>query len=284
MNLKELKELKNSDILLIFNSSSVKSKNIKLKANKILIWFIIYTVLISFAGFIIFTISPLNELLFPGSSPLTQEDMQKVELLNQRMLFLSHELEDLKSTNERLKYALILGDSSLADSLKNIKFDSDSKKENKSREKKNKLGGNIFAVFKNFFFNDGGATQQKITYFENPVSGFISRNFNSEKGHMGIDFVVKTGTPIYAAANGYIIFSDYTNKDGYMLIIEHPDNFITVYKHCSVLIKKERDTVLQGELIALSGNTGEITTGPHLHFEIWKDGQPINPKSVLINY
>lgn len=277
MNFKDLKELKDSDILLIFNSSSVKSKTTKLKFNKVLIGFIIYTVCISFIGFIIFTFSPVNKLFFPGNSPLTKEDMQKVELLNQRMLFLSHELEELKSTNERLKYALILGDSALADSLKNINFDS-------SRQKKNNLGGNIFAVFKELFFKSSQVIQQKITYFENPVSGFISRAFNPEKGHMGIDFVVKTGTPIYSAANGYIIFSDYTNKDGYMLIIGHPDNFITVYKHCSVLIKKERDSVLQGELVALSGNTGEITTGPHLHFEIWKDGQPINPKSVLINY
>ena len=101
---------------------------------------------------------------------------------------------------------------------------------------------------------------------------------------MGIDFVVKSGTPVYASANGYVIFSDYTNKDGNMLIIGHPDNYITIYKHCSVLMKKERDTVIQGELIALSGNTGEITTGPHLHFEIWKDGQPIDPRTVLINY
>jgi murein DD-endopeptidase MepM/ murein hydrolase activator NlpD len=69
-----------------------------------------------------------------------------------------------------------------------------------------------------------------------------------------------------------------------MIIIVHPDDYITVYKHCSLLIKKERERVLQGELIALSGNTGEITTGPHLHFEVWKNGKPIDPKEILINY
>jgi murein DD-endopeptidase MepM/ murein hydrolase activator NlpD len=99
---------------------------------------------------------------------------------------------------------------------------------------------------------------------------------------MGIDFVVKTGTPVYVSANGFIIFANYTVKDGNMIIVSHPGNYISVYKHCSSLLKKERETVVQGELIALSGNTGEITTGPHLHFEIWKEGKPINPITILI--
>ncbi|HEY6907521.1 MAG TPA: M23 family metallopeptidase, partial [Ignavibacteriaceae bacterium] len=102
--------------------------------------------------------------------------------------------------------------------------------------------------------------------------------------HMGIDFVIKTGTPVYATANGFVIFADYTTNDGYMIIIDHNNGYISVYKHCSVLLKRSRETVLQGETIALSGNTGEISTGPHLHFEIWKEGEPVDPKSVLINY
>ncbi len=101
---------------------------------------------------------------------------------------------------------------------------------------------------------------------------------------MGIDYVLKTGTQISAAASGYIIFADFTVKDGYMIIILHPHDYISVYKHCSSLLKKTREIVQEGEIIALSGNTGEITTGPHLHFEIWHHGKPINPKSVLLNY
>lgn len=95
---------------------------------------------------------------------------------------------------------------------------------------------------------------------------------------------MKSGTPVYAAANGYVIFADYTTEDGYMIILDNNNGYITVYKHCSVLLKRARDVVLQGETIALSGNTGEISTGPHLHFEIWKDGKPINPEKILINY
>ena len=276
MNFNFFKNTKSYHVVIIPDSSRTTSKNWRFKFNILISFVILYTVVVAFLGFVIFTYSPINTLVFPGSSSLSKKDMQTVNQLNTRMLFLSRELENLKSTNERLKYAIILGDSTLIDSLK-------MKKDESQKSNKSKFGGNIFAVIENIFFGNEKENQQKVVYFDKPVNGFISREFDPVKGHMGIDFVVKSGTPVYASANGYVIFSDYTNKDGNMLIIGHPDNYITVYKHCSVLMKKERDSVIQGELIALSGNTGEITTGPHLHFEIWKNGQPINPKKVLIN-
>ncbi len=148
----------------------------------------------------------------------------------------------------------------------------------------NPYGGDLLLILKKLFFTDSSKTSSSKNYFFiKPVDGFISRGFKPDKGHFGIDFVVKKGTPVYAAANGYVIFSDFTFKDGNMIIISHPNDYITVYKHCSSLLKRQRDVVLQGEIIALSGNTGEITSGPHLHFEIWKNGYPIDPENVLIN-
>lgn len=271
------KNIKTFYILLVPESSSRGTRSRKIQLNHLIMFISLYTLMAGFIGFLIFRATPVNYIVFPGSSSLKQEDMEVVSQLNKRMLFLTRELESLKSTNERLKYAIILGDSTLLDSLK---------KKDKEPELRNgqKYGGNIFAVVKKIFSQEDEVIQQKIIYFDKPINGFISREFNPEKGHMGIDFVVKSGTPVYASANGYVIFAGYTNNDGNMLIIGHPDNYITVYKHCSTLIKKERDMITQGELIALSGNTGKVTTGPHLHFEIWKDGQPVNPISVLINY
>ena len=280
MELKFLKNVKSYYVLLVPEYSGSKAKTLRIKSYYLIYLFIFYTILVAFLGFLVLTISPINTLIFPGTSSLTKQDMQEVTQLNKRMLFLSRELESLKSTNEKLKYAIILGDSSLADSLRQDK----KKSSGNSESNKSKIGGNIFAVIKDLLDAHDTVSQQKNNYFEKPVNGFVSRDFNPEKGHMGIDFVVKSGTSIYASANGYVIFSDFTTKDGNMLIIEHPDNYITVYKHCSILLKKEREVVTQGELIALSGNTGEITTGPHLHFEIWKNGQPVDPKTVLINY
>jgi murein DD-endopeptidase MepM/ murein hydrolase activator NlpD len=101
---------------------------------------------------------------------------------------------------------------------------------------------------------------------------------------MGLDYVVKAGTPVYATAGGFVIFSGYTIDDGYTIIISHNEEFISIYKHCSSLIKKQRERVEQGELIAISGNSGKLTTGPHLHFEIWENGKPVDPEKIILNY
>lgn len=260
-------------VLIIPEQSSSDTKSHKFSLSKIIVILLGYSLVISFLGYIFFSVTPVGELFFPKEKTFSEEEIARINELNNRMIFLSRELEELKSTNQKLRHAIMLGDSSVIESL-NIKYDTTSFKK--------KAGGSILSIVKEiFFFKEDG--KQKIDYFVKPVSGFISRDFNSEKGHIGIDFVVKTGTPVYAAANGYVIFADYTTRDGYMIIINHPDDYITVYKHCSILLKKVREEAFQGELISLSGNSGESTTGPHLHFEIWKHGQPINPNSVFYN-
>ena len=119
--------------------------------------------------------------------------------------------------------------------------------------------------------------------FQKPVTGFVNQQFNPDRGHLGIDYGTKKGSPVCAAAGGIVLFADYTIDNGYMLIIQHDKDFISIYQHCSTLLKKTRDVVRQGEVIALSGNSGKNTTGPHLHFEIWQNGKPINPEKYLIN-
>jgi murein DD-endopeptidase MepM/ murein hydrolase activator NlpD len=106
--------------------------------------------------------------------------------------------------------------------------------------------------------------------------------FDPGSGHLGIDFAVKEGSPVFAAEDGYVIFSDYTPKDGHILILQHADKYQTFYKHCSQLLKSDRQSVRKGEIIALSGNTGYNTTGSHLHFELWLDGKPVNPEEFII--
>ncbi len=259
-------------MLIIPDHAASGAKSHKFSLTKIAALFASYTLVIAILGYIFFSITPLGDIFFSNKN-FSQEEINKIEELNNRMIFLAKELESLKSTNERLRYAIMLGDSALLESLY-IKNDTSSLKK--------KSDGNILSVFRDFIRLYLQELQETI-YFNKPVNGFISREFNSDKGHIGIDFVVKKGTSVYSAANGYAIFSDYTIQDGYMMIINHEDGYISVYKHCSVLLKKSREKVRQGELIALSGNSGETTTGPHLHFEIWKDGQPVNPKSLFYN-
>jgi murein DD-endopeptidase MepM/ murein hydrolase activator NlpD len=276
VNFKDFKKIKGFSIVVIPIGGSVETKSHHFSSGKITAFVVTFTIIVFFLGFFLLNITPVRTVFFPRQQNLTPSEKQLIDELNKRLTFLATQLENLKSTNHQLKDAIMLGDSTLLDSLKN-------KINTETKAKVNPIGGDIFSVFRMLFFSDSAKNTYSV-HFSMPVNGFISRGFDPSTGHMGIDIVVKKGTPIYAAASGYVIFSDYTVRDGYMMIIGHSDGYITVYKHCSSLLKKARDIVLEGEIIALSGNSGEITTGPHLHFEIWKDGKPINPVNLLINY
>jgi murein DD-endopeptidase MepM/ murein hydrolase activator NlpD len=89
-------------------------------------------------------------------------------------------------------------------------------------------------------------------------------------------------TAIKSAADGMVIFAGYTVETGYSIAIQHPNNVVTMYKHNSLLLKKAGSAVKAGEAIAIIGNTGELTTGPHLHFELWYKGRPVNPSDYII--
>jgi murein DD-endopeptidase MepM/ murein hydrolase activator NlpD len=115
-----------------------------------------------------------------------------------------------------------------------------------------------------------------------PVLGYITRGFNEAKNHFGIDYAGKRGTVISAAADGYVVFAGWTYSDGNMIIISHGSGFFTIYKHNQSLLKSANEFVKRGEPIALLGNSGQTSYGPHLHFELWKDGQPQNPEEYLL--
>ncbi len=114
-----------------------------------------------------------------------------------------------------------------------------------------------------------------------PMSGFVSQEFQWPV-HAGLDIVAPEGTPIKAAADGIVAFSGWTYEAGYIIILYHSGGYSTLYKHCSRNLVNNYQIVHQGEVIAYSGNSGETSSGPHLHFEIWKDGYPINPRQLLI--
>lgn len=114
-----------------------------------------------------------------------------------------------------------------------------------------------------------------------PVSGTISMNYDLDKKHYAVDIVAPTDTPVKAVANGTVIFSEWTADTGYVIILEHQDGLLSVYKHNGSLAKFQGTVVRGGEVIASVGNTGEFTTGPHLHFELWDDGNPVDPQNFI---
>lgn len=114
-----------------------------------------------------------------------------------------------------------------------------------------------------------------------PVKGIISEDYNPQKKHFAVDIITTNNTPVKATADGTVIFAEWTAQTGFVIILKHRFNLISVYKHNALLTKKQGDLVKSGEVIAHSGNTGELTTGPHLHFELWSDGYPINPNNFI---
>lgn len=114
-----------------------------------------------------------------------------------------------------------------------------------------------------------------------PINGAISQMYDVKLRHYAVDVTAPTDTPIKAVANGTVIFSEWTADTGYVIIIEHKDGLLSVYKHNGSLSKSQGDIVRAGEVIASVGNTGELTTGPHLHFELWSNGNAVNPLDYI---
>lgn len=136
-------------------------------------------------------------------------------------------------------------------------------------------------------YRSASGVQQEATFRAEfpllvPATGFVSRKFEAERGHVGIDFAGKIGSLVVAAAEGYVVFAGYTVDDGYTMILSHGGGFLTIYKHNQSLLKTIGEMVKRGEPIALLGNTGRISYGPHLHFEVWKNGQAQNPSDYFI--
>lgn len=115
-----------------------------------------------------------------------------------------------------------------------------------------------------------------------PTEGFVSQGFDPSRRHFGIDYAAKRGTAVFGASDGYVLFAGWTYDDGNMLMVAHGNGYVTVYKHNQVLMKGAHSFVRRGEVVALLGTSGKTSTGPHLHFEVWKDGVPQDPNEFLL--
>lgn len=119
------------------------------------------------------------------------------------------------------------------------------------------------------------------TFFFTPITGFVSDHYDAKKGHYGIDVVAKTNEPVKCIADGMVIISSWTQDSGYVIAVQHRGNLISLYKHNSQLLKKVGTFVNAGDIISIVGNSGEMTDGPHLHFELWYNGNSANPEEFV---
>ena len=118
-------------------------------------------------------------------------------------------------------------------------------------------------------------------FFVPPVTGQISSGFLDVEAHYGVDILAPSDSPIKAIMDGVIVFSDWTMEAGNSIAVQHANNIVSLYKHNSVLLKKAGERVEAGEALAIIGNTGTLTDGPHLHFELWYEGFPVDPEKYI---
>ena len=121
-----------------------------------------------------------------------------------------------------------------------------------------------------------------VFVFFNPIKGLITDRFNLKTKHFGIDLVAKEKTRISSVLEGVVVINNWTSETGYVIGVQHKNGFLSLYKHNSILLKSVGDFVGTGEHIAIIGNSGELSSGPHLHFELWSNGVPVNPEDYIL--
>ena len=135
----------------------------------------------------------------------------------------------------------------------------------------------------NFFSseNSENSSIEKLLFFK-PVDGLVTQSFNVDEEHYGVDVVSKKNELIKSTLSGIVVFSSWTSETGNVIAIQHANNFISIYKHNSALLKQQGESVEVGESIAIIGNSGKWSSGPHLHFELWHNNQAVNPENYIL--
>lgn len=131
-----------------------------------------------------------------------------------------------------------------------------------------------------FTLNQGGA-ELGIPQLISPIEGIITSGFDKATNHFAVDIAAASNTPVKTCYEGTVIFADWTSETGNIIIVQHENNLLSAYKHNSALLKDVGEFVRSGEAIAIIGNSGENSTGPHLHFELWFEGAPIDPQNFI---
>jgi len=270
--------LKKQFRFVIINDDSLEESTItKLSRIRLICLGIVFILSLFLLTFCIIVYSPLNQFIPGKSSDLVQQELIKLSAKSDSL----EEALQISSLYLNNIEAIIKGDSSL------VYFSEDTTKTFTEKELSFNNSTEDSLLRKRVEREDLGTINQNIkkerTYFlfYPPFDGMISDSFSLLNNHYAIDLVAKKGTKIKAINSGTIIVSDWNPETGYVIGIQHQNNFISFYKHCSRLLKKTGDVVELGEHIAIIGNTGELSTGPHLHLELWQNGTPLNPENYI---
>jgi murein DD-endopeptidase MepM/ murein hydrolase activator NlpD len=288
------KEKKKYSVIVVPSGESSKTKNfsfgkIGFLASMIGSFFVIAGIVLALLVY-----TPLGRLVPIPNSELEQRYGKQIVSIQHQLNNLLEEMITLRSYNTQLRKALG-EDAATADSLQRptlltdeaIRQTKSDVAENEpvkgqrdlmpSREESAEYSSSLYA-HSSAEINTGSYNFPLVM----PADGFISRGFDAERRHFGIDIAGKEGSAVHAAADGNVVFAGWTYDDGYLMIVSHAMGYVTTYKHNQALMKTTGASVRRGDVIALLGNTGKTSSGPHLHFELWKNGIVINPDNYLL--
>jgi murein DD-endopeptidase MepM/ murein hydrolase activator NlpD len=265
---------------VILNEQSYEETfSYKLNRLNVFLFFSVSILLLIISTFLVISYTPLKEYI-PGydSSELRRkaimnnyklDSIQEKLMRNQRYIIAVSEVLkgdlDIYELEQRVNSDTIYSNKSLlefktseADSLLRIEVESDEK----------------------YNITQTGEDKSLLTLFK-PISGKVTQNHDPTTRHYAVDIATKLNTPVRATTEGVVVFSGWSDDAGYVVIIDHPYDLLSVYKHNSSISVSQGEVVEQGQVIAFSGNSGMNTTGPHLHFEIWSNGFSLNPEEFI---
>lgn len=274
------KKLFTKNRLVILNEDSFEEIfSLKLTLMNVFVVATIGAVLIITITTYIIAFTPLREYIPGYASNKLKKDATELALKSDSLAFALQKNETYIASIKKvligdLDYAKLNKDSILASKVESIPT-----AELQPSEADLKLREEVDEEDKYNLF-EKAQSKSSIVLFA-PVKGSITEKFSLKQKHFAVDIALAKNTPIKAILNGNIIFSDWTPSTGNVIIMRHANGFISVYKHAASLTKSQGDIVKTGEVIALAGSTGQESTGIHLHFELWKDGYPIDPTQFI---
>ena len=263
---------------VIMTDDSFEEKfSLKTNRLKVFLFLSFFTLFCVVATFILITNTSLRELV-PGKE--SEEVQREIISLVLRSDSLMARLENQQLYFENFK--TIIGgkfpvDSSITIDNKNIE-----KKPSFERSVEDSLLRILVESNETGMINLKNNVKNELFAFFTPVLGVVSDTFNLKAKHFGIDLVAKENSRISSVLDGVVVISDWNPQTGYVIGVQHKNGFLSLYKHNSMLLKSVGNYVNAGEHIAVIGNTGEFSSGPHLHFELWLDGVAVNPKNYIL--
>ena len=273
-------KLTNKYRLVVLNEHTFEERfALKLSRLNVYIFGGLFSVILILATIVLIAFTPIRGYIPGYSSVKLKTDARKLTLASDS---LQNRLAVLENYTKSIK-SILTGEvtsDDIIDSIQELSKRTQVDQSTLNASKQDSIFREKIESRDRFPLTDELQNRVKIVFFA-PVSGTISQSFNSENKHFAIDVVAKTGTPVKAVADGTVIFSEWTTETGYVIILKHTNNFISVYKHNGILLKQQGDQVQSGEAIASIGSSGELTTGPHLHFELWSDGYAVNPANYI---